>query len=371
MSWARELRQVLPVEKAATGAPCDSRQCWMCLSSGDDLIAPCACTGSMKWVHRRCLDESRVSAKNPRNFTHCRHCGFQFRMVARSPESLTAQRRRHFTNKVCGQCWGGVLSAQVDLFFLAVLIRLCDPQGAVVLLFTNEAPVEMNLTFWEALYLYRVIYYLAALLGTSLLVGITCLALLCGEAYAQRGTERLIKRRSALMQCCACTEVCSTSGRDFEYLVGVGRDCAPALLAIAVLMWFVGTIAVLMGMVMLTQTTCEHYFRLRELRDMTGQYIVQDLCKEIDLAPREASLPQARATETSAAVVVPDCAAGVHEQQQDDVHQRLMRDLQSACGLDEESLREIFQGELELSELELSDSAAATGARVCHGPPLI
>jgi hypothetical protein len=401
MSSARELRQVLPEEQAATGAPCDSRQCWICLSNGDDLIAPCACTGSMKWVHRRCLDEWRVSATNPRNFTHCRHCGFQFRMVARSPENLTAdelheqlerkQRRRHFTKQACGQCWGGLLLAQVYLFTLAALIRLCDPQEAVVLLLPIEAPVDMKHTFWEALHLYKATYYLAALLLTSLLVGVACLPLLCREAYAQRSTERLIPRPSALMQCRACADVCRTSGRDCRCLVGmgpslagcdcgclvgVGSDCAPALLAIAVLMVFVGTIAVLIGVVTWTQKTFERYLRLRELRDMTGEYIVEDLSKETDLPPREVSLPQVRAMETSG-VVVPDFAAGTHEQQQGAVHQRLMRDLQAVYGLDEESLREMLQGEVELSELELSadgagsgaarqDSAAGTGARVAN-----
>jgi len=38
---------------------------------GDDFIAPCLCAGSIRWVHRHCLDEWRSVSKNPDSFTKC------------------------------------------------------------------------------------------------------------------------------------------------------------------------------------------------------------------------------------------------------------------------------------------------------------
>eukprot|EP01087_Luapelamoeba_hula_P023266 TRINITY_DN851_c1_g1_i1.p1 TRINITY_DN851_c1_g1~~TRINITY_DN851_c1_g1_i1.p1 ORF type:complete len:362 (-),score=15.86 TRINITY_DN851_c1_g1_i1:34-1119(-) len=47
---------------------------------GDDLIAPCPCTGSVKWVHRSCLDEWRAVSPNPLSFDHCDICRTPYEM---------------------------------------------------------------------------------------------------------------------------------------------------------------------------------------------------------------------------------------------------------------------------------------------------
>lgn len=74
-------------EEAAAGSmgyPSDDfRMCRICLESDapadDPLIAPCRCAGSMKWVHRKCLNEWRAQEKVPLAFSHCPQCKFQYR----------------------------------------------------------------------------------------------------------------------------------------------------------------------------------------------------------------------------------------------------------------------------------------------------
>lgn len=39
-----------------------------------DLIAPCRCSGSIKYVHRKCLDEWRAVSANPESFSKCDIC---------------------------------------------------------------------------------------------------------------------------------------------------------------------------------------------------------------------------------------------------------------------------------------------------------
>lgn len=59
----------------------DGKCCRNCHdTSGRDFIAPCACTGSIKWVHRSCLNEWRAVSPNPRSFTHCDICGTEYQM---------------------------------------------------------------------------------------------------------------------------------------------------------------------------------------------------------------------------------------------------------------------------------------------------
>lgn len=46
-----------------------------CLSENqEDLVSPCKCSGTMKFVHRKCLNHWRRICTNPKNITHCDLC---------------------------------------------------------------------------------------------------------------------------------------------------------------------------------------------------------------------------------------------------------------------------------------------------------
>jgi E3 ubiquitin-protein ligase DOA10 len=68
-------------------------ECRICLFAdpSDDLIAPCRCSGSMKFVHRNCVDEFRAT-KLGRAFTHCPQCHFEY--VVRIDDDTDEERRR-------------------------------------------------------------------------------------------------------------------------------------------------------------------------------------------------------------------------------------------------------------------------------------
>eukprot|EP00249_Psilotum_nudum_P014491 c24851_g1_i2 orf=873-1676(-) len=66
-------------------ANADQPQCRICLDTGgDDLIAPCQCRGSQKFVHRTCLDYWRA-AKEGFAFAHCTECRALFHLRANMP----------------------------------------------------------------------------------------------------------------------------------------------------------------------------------------------------------------------------------------------------------------------------------------------
>ncbi|KAL5207108.1 hypothetical protein ABZP36_031543 [Zizania latifolia] len=63
----------------------DIPQCRICLDNeGDDLIAPCHCKGTQKYVHRSCLDNWR-STKEGFAFSHCTECRAAFLLRANVP----------------------------------------------------------------------------------------------------------------------------------------------------------------------------------------------------------------------------------------------------------------------------------------------
>ncbi|KAH7674689.1 Zinc finger RING/FYVE/PHD-type protein [Dioscorea alata] len=63
----------------------DLPQCRICLDTeGDDLISPCHCKGTQKYVHRSCLDNWR-STKEGFAFAHCTECRAVFILRANVP----------------------------------------------------------------------------------------------------------------------------------------------------------------------------------------------------------------------------------------------------------------------------------------------
>lgn len=44
--------------------------CWICYDSGGDLVAPCKCTGSIRYVHRECIETWLQQSHT----THCPNC---------------------------------------------------------------------------------------------------------------------------------------------------------------------------------------------------------------------------------------------------------------------------------------------------------
>jgi len=73
-----------------------SRLCRICLE-GDhphDLIAPCRCKGSSKWVHRDCLDLWRTHEQD-RAFGRCTECQFVYR-YEQQPAAAELDRRTRF-----------------------------------------------------------------------------------------------------------------------------------------------------------------------------------------------------------------------------------------------------------------------------------
>ncbi|RZC56772.1 hypothetical protein C5167_015629 [Papaver somniferum] len=78
-------RQILDADEDCCLINVDLPQCRICLDiEGEDLIAPCYCRGTQKYVHRSCLDNWR-STKEGFSFAHCTECRALFVLRANMP----------------------------------------------------------------------------------------------------------------------------------------------------------------------------------------------------------------------------------------------------------------------------------------------
>lgn len=390
----------------------DEKQCWICLQSGgDQLIAPCRCTGSMKWVHRACLNKWRVDSANPRNFTHCRHCNFQFRMVLnRDPsaeQDVTAVRKRRFLLKTVKNVLVIGALVQICLILTALLLRVLDPNEELVTLFhlpqVDESPDPGTGDLLNAFRYHKGTYYLAAclvgLFFTGVLGTLACCIQVCGCDcscdpcprstgaghyqpdfwdyymcniccrdccewcgdccfFAGRGTgpgsgcPDCNPSGTCVGDCCSdcpncsggdCGEICNGGSSGGE---GGGDGVAGMLMVIlgviVIAFILVGLIVVFAAMVMYAQKVFTRYMQISELRQLTGEYVVEDLANVSLPSPAESgakALMEASAPPEQAVLepsAPPQIAMGptVSHPMTDasTINQSLMRDLQAVYG---------------------------------------
>eukprot|EP01080_Neovahlkampfia_damariscottae_P008115 gene8115-12576_t len=53
--------------------------CRNCHKQGGELIAPCKCVGSLRYVHRKCLNEWRMYSPNELSFSRCDNCHYGYK----------------------------------------------------------------------------------------------------------------------------------------------------------------------------------------------------------------------------------------------------------------------------------------------------
>mmetsp|Transcript_72392 Transcript_72392/g.154942 ORF Transcript_72392/g.154942 Transcript_72392/m.154942 type:complete len:421 (-) Transcript_72392:158-1420(-) len=332
-------------DRSGDGSGEGERQCWICLEQGGPgLIAPCQCldSGMPRWVHRECLNRWRVTGRNARAFTHCPNCGFAYLMVLRRAPTESEQhyreRRRRFLRHTAMHFLLFAATLQFALCLLAMLIRLADPKEELVVLFNlpqrPSAPPAGQGSFQDMLAFHKSTYYLAAILTSLFLVGVTVSALglwrfiarwtgrhqvsgppgsccdhceVCAncaprDVYAQyfccNGCGDCVQCCGDCCECC-CENRCEGCERcecsSLRSCVGglgdVGEGCATVVVGmviVAVLLFiFVGLFFALAALVTWAQKKVQSYYQLQELRQLTGEYEVQDLA----LLRRPVSVP--------------------------------------------------------------------------------
>ncbi|KAF4347586.1 uncharacterized protein LOC115712734 [Cannabis sativa] len=158
----------------------DLPQCRICLDSGgEDLIAPCHCKGTQKYVHRSCLDNWR-STKEGFAFAHCTECRAMFLLRANVPADRWWLRLKF-----------QFLVARDHAFIFIIVQLIVAFLGVLVYNFYGEELREM-FGYEEHPYGFYTMAVLAIVL-VGLLYGFF-IAIICGQRISERHYHVLAKQ---------------------------------------------------------------------------------------------------------------------------------------------------------------------------------
>lgn len=154
--------------------------CRICLDAGEeDLIAPCHCKGTQKYVHRSCLDNWR-STKEGFAFAHCTECRAVFILRANVPPDRWWLRLKF-----------QFLVARDHAVIFIVVQLIVAFLGVLVYKFYGEELREM-FGYEEHPYGFYIMAVLAVVL-VGLLYGFF-IAIICGQRISERHYHVLAKQ---------------------------------------------------------------------------------------------------------------------------------------------------------------------------------
>lgn len=172
--------QNLHVDESCQLVNTDQLQCRICLDSeGEDLIAPCHCKGTQKYVHRSCLDNWR-STKEGFAFAHCTECRAGFLLRANLPPDRWWLRLKF-----------QFLVARDHAFIFIIVQLIVAFLGVLVYKFYGDELREM-FGYEEHPYGFYTLAVLAILL-VGLLYGFF-IAIICGQRISERHYHVLAKQ---------------------------------------------------------------------------------------------------------------------------------------------------------------------------------
>ena len=251
----------------------DEFTCRICLDDTldrTDVISPCACKGSSKWVHRGCLDQWR-STHEDRAFSKCTECLQAYVLIAEgedTPERLW-ERKKEFVCYLTRDIILGLILTQVLIACVGLLVWLFDYHSKALLVVFKAQAYE----FW--------FYYLAGLTFILAISGfIFMISLLfygreapqchgcCFDFYFCNTTH---VGGEGCIACCGNCDGCAS------LFAGGGELCGPVLLFLFVALVLVGAvIAVFAGMAAVTALIDRHIHILKK-QGLVKDYIVADL----------------------------------------------------------------------------------------------
>ncbi|KAF8400210.1 hypothetical protein HHK36_013506 [Tetracentron sinense] len=179
-SVADDDRQCLDAAEHCNLVVADQPQCRICLDiEGEDLIAPCHCKGTQKYVHRSCLDHWR-STKEGVAFSHCTECTAVFILRANIPPDRWWLRLKF-----------QLLVARDHTFIFVIVQLIVAFLGVLVYKFYGEELREM-FGYEEHPYGFYTMAVLAIVL-VGLLYGFF-IAIICGQRISERHYHVLAKQ---------------------------------------------------------------------------------------------------------------------------------------------------------------------------------
>lgn len=304
------------------------KTCRICFEGGGELIAPCSCSGTSKWIHRSCLNQWRTSGFNPRSLTNCCECGYQYQLeVRRILSTHREERRQQFLRETFKHTLRWLVFTQVLIIAIAMLVKLFDRKNLLVSWLPFEHVVRVS-GYFPSLGHYALTYYIAGLVVFMFLFGsLICWMALFGAPHRDCG----VCAEGAKICCESCGEglscrACPVFGvRALQVLMftGAGPEMLIAVLALlSVALFFLGVVVALIVLVLILQRACQQYMRLHEMGVLAEEYVVKDLSVSENLHSDVEQQDMHKATTIDACT----------EQSQLDIQKMVEQDLEAVFG---------------------------------------
>jgi hypothetical protein len=280
---------------AAVSDVLDVKCCRICLESDrvEDMIAPCRCKGSSKWIHRTCLDQWRAYNADDVAFSRCMECRFEFQFEATKKQSSIVRHGRHLHYWLLVSRDILVVTFAVQAFILLVAFlfwcALRNEDGVVEWTDDDFNPVctSSGCQFWSCLAVgLLVLFLLLGVYGSILLCTNNCnvghsirSAQLGGSGRVSRSTNN---RRSSSGDCCSN---CATAGCGDCACFDSGDPVVAGFLLIILAM--VGIVLAVVGFVLasivavaVVQLIARRHLWVLQKKHLIQEYRVRDLSND-------------------------------------------------------------------------------------------
>lgn len=298
-------------------------ECRLCFDAGDasqQLIAPCQCSGTTKWVHRCCLNQWRHhgQATNAKAMSHCPTCAYEYKLYATFDVHETRRRKRKRIRRLMRDSIFAFVGSQAVILVVALILRQFDDKQVINQIFHSFNQHKWNIQHWASGFfsLDLLHYYSAAVVLICATVGVAtlCYGLLSccfPERFPWGARERRIRygrQETCVDDCCySCTcydpvpvnDTCCCWACPCDTTGGVGLDCTcgscegefivVVLLVLLVILVFVGLFVVMFLISIWIQRGGQRYLRNMHLRDIAERFAVVDHMSETDIARADRS----------------------------------------------------------------------------------
>jgi len=269
--------------------------CRVCFEGGGDLIAPCLCNGSARWIHRDCLNTWRLRGTNPRALTNCCECGFQYRLVLCAAAGNRAQDRWHdMVRRLASETLLGFFVVQAAVVTLGLACHALDRREFLAKL-AGDQPALGSTGPLPDLRQHKLIYYCV---GAIVLVAVFCAVaiarLACGRCSAcgpSAPPGHLVASASGFCSCRACADCCEVCGNECDDCcrpcsccgggcpasIGAGTQAVHLFLFLLVVGVLAGIFGFAVALMTSAQKIVQSFAQLQEKRFFVEEYLVQDL----------------------------------------------------------------------------------------------
>lgn len=154
-------------------------QCRICLEeeeTDDNFIVPCKCNGSVKYIHRKCLDMWRSQNPQSDNFRRCNTCLFEY-VIERVPQDSEKEKKRtEEYNRL----------VEWDIFIVISIITLVVSVAALLFYIMDTGFIRKSMGPWIPIDNNFIFYVLVALSVIFLSIAvITMIILGCAVSYSK------------------------------------------------------------------------------------------------------------------------------------------------------------------------------------------